>query len=37
MPTKKADIETFNAVSSGIQNVDVGDELELAKVFPAET
>lgn len=37
MPTKKAAIETFNAVSSGLQDDDVGDGLELAEVFLTET
>lgn len=37
MPTKKAAIETFNAVNSVLQDDDVGVGLELAKVFPTET
>lgn len=37
MPTKKAAVETFNAVNSVLQDDDVGVGLELAKVFPTET
>lgn len=37
MSSKTAAIETFNVVSSVVKDDYIGEELELAEIFPIET